>query len=151
MAHFVAFLINFQKIIPSKIPPWGTGVIGGSRTISICDVELRCCFFPAESKDCMDSASYEYRNMSAMRGAHLMPIGMPTIRLKKNFPPKTTKLLSATNSIMLIMSSSVYLLFKSECSNKCRANQALHHLSVFQRNIKRDFYSDEYTILIGFY
>ena len=38
MAHFVAFFISFQKIIPSKIPPWGgggTGVIGGSRTNSI--------------------------------------------------------------------------------------------------------------------
>ena len=34
MAHFVAFFISFQKIIPSKIPPGGgTGVIGGSRTI----------------------------------------------------------------------------------------------------------------------
>ena len=33
MAHFVAFFISFQKIIPSKIPPGrGTGVIGGSRT-----------------------------------------------------------------------------------------------------------------------
>ena len=26
-------------------------------------------FLPAESKDCMNSASYEYRNMSARRGA----------------------------------------------------------------------------------
>ena len=35
MAHFVAFFISFQKIIPSKIPPGGgTGVIGGSRTNS---------------------------------------------------------------------------------------------------------------------
>ena len=27
-------------------------------------------FLPAESKDCMNPASYEYRNMSARRGAH---------------------------------------------------------------------------------
>ena len=26
-------------------------------------------FLPAENKDCMNSASYEYRNMSARRGA----------------------------------------------------------------------------------
>ena len=26
-------------------------------------------FLPAESKDCMNSTSYEYRNMSARRGA----------------------------------------------------------------------------------
>ena len=32
MAYFVAFFISFQKIIPSKIPPGGTGVLGGSRT-----------------------------------------------------------------------------------------------------------------------
>ena len=36
-------------------------------------------FWPAESKDCMNSASYEYRNMSASRGAQFVPMGMPTI------------------------------------------------------------------------
>ena len=36
-------------------------------------------FLPAESKDCMNSASYEYRNMSARRGAQFVPMGMPTI------------------------------------------------------------------------
>ena len=32
-------------------------------------------FLPAESKDCMNSASYEYRNMSARRGAQFVPHG----------------------------------------------------------------------------
>ena len=71
--------------------------------------------FQFESKDCMNSASYEYRNMSARRGAQFVPIGMPTI-CWKTFPPKTTKMLSTRNSSMLMMSSSVYLFFESECS-----------------------------------
>ena len=54
----------------------------------------------------MNSASYEYTNMSARRGAQLVPIGMPTI-CWKTFPPKTTKMLSTRNSSMLMMSSSV--------------------------------------------
>ena len=45
------------------------------------------CLFPTESKDCMNSTSYEYRNMSARRGAQLVPIGMPFI-LWKTFPPE---------------------------------------------------------------
>ena len=63
----------------------------------------------------MKSASYEYRKMSARRGAQFVPIGMPTI-CWKTFPPKTTKMLSTRNSSMLMMSSSVYLFFESECS-----------------------------------
>ena len=63
----------------------------------------------------MNSASYEYRNMSARRGAQFVPIGMPTF-CWKTFPPKTTKMLSTINSSMLIISSSVYLFFESECS-----------------------------------
>ena len=63
----------------------------------------------------MNYASYEYRKMSARRGAQFMPIGMPTI-CWKTFPPKTTKMLSTRNSNMLTMSSSVYLFFESECS-----------------------------------
>ena len=63
----------------------------------------------------MNSASYEYRNMSAWREAQLVPDGMPTI-CWKTVPPKATKMLSTRNSSMLIMSSSVYLLFESECS-----------------------------------
>ena len=64
---------------------------------------------------CMNSASYEYRNMSARRGAQFVPIGMSTI-CWKTFPPKTTKLLSTRNSSMIMMSSSVYWFFESECS-----------------------------------
>ena len=44
-----------------------------------------------------------------------MPIGMPTI-CWKTFPLKTTEILLTRNSNMLIMSSSVYLLFELECS-----------------------------------
>ena len=77
--------------------------------------EMLIFFFPVESKDCMNSASYEYRNMSARRGAQFVPIGMPTICWKTS-PPKTTKMLSTRNSSMLMMSSSVYLFFESECS-----------------------------------
>ena len=73
------------------------------------------CFFPVESKDCMNSASYEYRNMSAGKGGQFVPIGMPTI-CWKTFPPKTTKTLSTRNSSMLMMSSPVYSFFESECS-----------------------------------
>ena len=62
----------------------------------------------------MNSASYEYRNMSARRGAQFVPIGMPTIYWK-TFPSKTTKMLSTRNSSMLMMPSSVYLFFESEC------------------------------------
>ena len=63
----------------------------------------------------MNSASYEYRNMSARRGAQFVPIGMPTI-CWKTFPWKTTKMLSTRNSSILMMSSSVYLFFESEYS-----------------------------------
>ena len=63
----------------------------------------------------MNSASYEYRNMSARRRAQLVPIGIPTICLK-TFPPKITKMFLTRNSSMLIMSYSVYFLFESECS-----------------------------------
>ena len=69
----------------------------------------------AESKDCMHSASYEYRNMSARRGAQFVPMGRPII-CWKTFPAKTTKMLSTRNSSNLIMSSSVYLFFESDCS-----------------------------------
>ena len=70
---------------------------------------------PAESKDCMNSASYEYRNMSARRGAQFVSMGMP-IMCWKIFPANTTKMLSTRNSCILMMSSSVYLLFEWECS-----------------------------------
>ena len=73
------------------------------------------CFFPVESKDCMKSASYEYRKMSARSGAQFVPIGMPTV-CWKTFPAKTTKILSARYSSILMMSSSEYLFLESECS-----------------------------------
>ena len=72
-------------------------------------------FLPAESKDCMNSASYEYRNMSARRGAQFAPMGMPIICWKA-LTEKIMKMLSTRNSSILIMSSSVYLFFESECS-----------------------------------
>ena len=72
-------------------------------------------FFSIDRNDCMNSASCAYRNMSARRRAQLVPIGMPTICLK-TFPPKTTKMFLTRNYSMLMMSSSVYFLFKSECS-----------------------------------
>ena len=71
-------------------------------------------FLPAERKDCMNYASHEYRNMSARRGAQFVPMGMPII-CWKNFPAKTTKILLTRNSSILIISSSVYLFFESEC------------------------------------
>ena len=57
----------------------------------------------------MNSASYEYRDMSPRRMAHFVPIGMPTI-CWKTFPPKTTKILSTRNKFILKLSSSVYML-----------------------------------------
>ena len=56
-----------------------------------------------------------YLGMSARRRAQFVPIGMPII-CWKTFPAKTTKMLSTRNSSILIMSSSVYLFFESECS-----------------------------------
>ena len=77
--------------------------------------EMLLFYLPVESKDCINSASYGYRNMSARRGAQFVPIGMPTI-CWKTFPTKTTKILLTRNSSMLMMSSSEYLFFESECS-----------------------------------
>ena len=73
------------------------------------------CFLPVESKDCINSASYELRNMSVRRGAQFVPIRIPTI-FCKTFPTKTTKMLSTRNSNILMMSSSEYLFLESECS-----------------------------------
>ena len=36
-------------------------------------------FLPTESEDCMNSASYEYRNMSPRRGAQFEPMRVPII------------------------------------------------------------------------
>ena len=45
------------------------------------------CFFQIESKDCIESALYEYIKLSARRGTQFVhiPIEMPTICLK-TFP-----------------------------------------------------------------
>ena len=78
--------------------------------VPVSEIEPRCCFFSVESKDCMKSASYEYRKMSARRGTQFVPIRMPTV-CWKTFPAKTTKILSTRNSSILMMSPSEYLFF----------------------------------------
>ena len=54
--------------------------------------------------------------MSARRGAHFVPIGIPTI-CWKTFPAKTTKTMSTRTSSILMTSSSEYLCLESECSS----------------------------------
>ena len=76
--------------------------------------EMRTVSFPLIA-DCMKSASYEYRKMSARQREQFVPIGMPTV-CWKTFPAKTTKILSTRNSSILMMSSSEYLFSESECS-----------------------------------
>ena len=58
----------------------------------------------------VNSASYEYRKMSARRGAQFVPIGMPTVCWKTSgiYP----KIVSTRNSSILMMSSSEYLFFR---------------------------------------
>ena len=46
-------------------------------------------FLPAESKDCMNCASYDYSNMSARSGAQCVPIGMPIKRWEISRRPRT--------------------------------------------------------------
>ena len=46
-------------------------------------------FLSAESKDCMNSASYEYRNILPRRGAQFVPMVMPMV-CWKTFPAMTT-------------------------------------------------------------
>ena len=70
----------------------------------------------------MDSASYEYRNMLARGGAQLCPLEC-RLFVGKPFPPKTTKMLLTRNSSMLMMSSSVFLLF--EATNQSKPNMVL--------------------------
>ena len=78
----------------------------------------------------MNSASYEYRYMSARRGAQFVQLCPLECRLSvgKPFPPKTTKMLSTRNSSMLMMSSSVYLFFESECFLTKRTESVLRDL-----------------------
>ena len=100
----------------------------------LCEVELRCCFLRAESKDCMNSALYEYKNMSTRRGAQFVPMEILII-CWKIFPAKTTKMLSTRNSSILMLSSSVYLFFESECSFTKRVPCDLKPLFVSQISI----------------
>ena len=69
------------------------------------------CFFEAESEDCMNSASYEYRNKSTKWEMCPLECWLSV----DPPPPNTAKMLSTRNSSILIMSSSLYLLFESEC------------------------------------
>ena len=55
-------------------------------------------FLLVESKECMNSDLYEYRTMSARRGAQFVPMGMPII-CWKTFPVKTTKMLWTRHSL----------------------------------------------------
>ena len=88
---------------------------------------------PIESNDCMNSASYEYSNMSARRGAQSVPVRMPII-CWKTFPAKTTIMLSTRNSNILMMSSSASLLFECQCT--CFSNQSVHLQNRVPRDLK---------------
>jgi hypothetical protein len=52
-----------------------------------------------------NSDLYDYKNKSARRGAHFVPIGMPTTS-RNSAPPKETNMLSMRNSNILITCSS---------------------------------------------
>ena len=73
--------------------------------VPVSDIEPRCCFFPVERKDCMNSAVCEYRKISARIGAQFVLIEMQTV-CWKTFLAKTTTILSTRNSSILMMSSS---------------------------------------------
>ena len=95
----------------------------------IIDVPVRLnqdanCFFPIQSKDCMNSASYEDRKISVKRGHNSYPL---ECRLSTGilFSVKTTKILSTRNSSILMMSSSEYL-----CLTKNHIN-VVHVLPVY--------------------
>jgi hypothetical protein len=62
----------------------------------------------------MKSASYEWRNKSARRGAHVVPIGMPTVCWKTR-PLNIANMLSIKHSSMLRISVSENPLVESEC------------------------------------
>ena len=94
-------------------------------------------FLQVASKDCMNSASYEYRNMSARRGAQFVPMGMPII-CWKTFTAKTSKMLLTRNSSILMMSSSVYLLFESECSLTSKREVPRDITKILQNRVPRD-------------
>ena len=76
------------------------------------------CFFPVESKvcvkECMNSAPYEYRKMSARIGAHLCPLDC-RLSVGKPSPPRPRKCCHLdTIACYLMLLSSMYLLFKSK-------------------------------------
>ena len=71
----------------------------------------------------MNSASYEYRNMTAGRVAQFVPMGMPII-CWKTFPAKTTKMVSTRNS-------SIHLL---QCT--CSSNQSVPLQNRVPRDLK---------------
>ena len=79
------------------------------------EIEPKVCIFLTESKGCMNSASYEHRQMSARGGEQVVPMGMPTV-CWKTFHAKTTTMLSTRNPSILIMSFSEFLFLESECS-----------------------------------
>ena len=127
-------LLFISSLIPSSAeyiwPRWlsKSGLLIGNMSLMYLYVKLNWdanfFFFPDENKDCMNSASYEYRNMSTRGEAQFVPIGMVVI-CWETFPPNTTIMLSTRNSSILLMSTSMYLFFESECS---LANRVLHDL-----------------------
>ena len=60
--------------------------------------------FQLRAKTVMNSASYEYRNISAGRGAQLVPIGMPTI-CWKTFPPNIFGIILSSTFVNLHLSN----------------------------------------------
>ena len=55
--------------------------------LSICKVELKCCFFPVGSTDCINSSSYEYRYISLNKDT-IRAIGIATIFWQNTFPQR---------------------------------------------------------------
>jgi hypothetical protein len=71
-------------------------------------------YFSLSCKDFWtNSASYEYKNKSANKGAQLVSIGMPT-NCWKTWSPKTTKILSTRKQSLPLMCASDYLYGLSE-------------------------------------
>ena len=84
----------------------------------------------------MKVGSYEYRKMLTKGGAQFVLIGMPTVCLK-NFPTKTTKILSTRNSNIFMMSSAEHLFSESDCSStkyicSCLNSKFVSMVTVFE-------------------
>ena len=104
--------------------------------VSVCEIELGCCFLPDESKLCWNSASYEYTNTYVFRlkeGHNLYPIefrlsvgnrycDMATYDGQHNNPPPTKyhikDICSTLNFTHLIVTS--YM--KNYCTKDKNAN-----------------------------